>query len=44
VISARYRDAFEGGWQTPKVTTGLTYEIDRQNSVTSATPGEMASQ
>jgi hypothetical protein len=33
VISARYRDAFEGGWQTPKVTTGLTYAIDQQNSV-----------
>ena len=33
VVSARYRDAFEGGWQTPKVTTGLSYAIDRQNSV-----------
>lgn len=32
-ISARYRDAFEGGWQTPKVTTGLTYAIDHQNSI-----------
>jgi hypothetical protein len=33
MFSARYRDAFEGNWQTPKVTTGLTYAIDRQNSV-----------
>jgi hypothetical protein len=32
-ISARYRDAFGGGWQTPKVTTGLAYAIDRQNSI-----------
>ena len=32
-ISARWRDAFEGGWETPKVTTGLTYAIDRRNSV-----------
>jgi hypothetical protein len=32
-ISARWRDAFEGDWETPKVTTGLTYAIDRQNSV-----------
>src|SRR5579872_4344174 len=32
-ISARYRDAFEGGWQTPKLSTGLTYSIDDQNSV-----------
>jgi len=33
VISARFRDTFEGRWQTPKVATGLTYAIDRQNSV-----------
>jgi hypothetical protein len=33
VVSGRYRDAFEGGWQTPKVATGLSYHIDRQNSI-----------
>jgi hypothetical protein len=32
-VSARWRDAFEGDWETPKVTTGLTYAIDRQNSI-----------
>ena len=33
VIGARYRDAFIGGWQTPKVTTGITYTIDAHDSV-----------
>jgi hypothetical protein len=33
VVSARYRDAFEGGWQTPKVISGFTYAVDRQNAV-----------
>jgi len=32
-VSARWRDAFEGGWQTPKVSTGLTYLIDRRQSI-----------
>jgi hypothetical protein len=32
-FSARWRDAFEGGWQTPKIYTGLTYTIDRSSSV-----------
>jgi hypothetical protein len=32
-IAARWRDAFEGGWQTPKITTGLTYVIDSRDSV-----------
>jgi hypothetical protein len=32
-ISARWRDAFEGDWQTPKITTGLTYAIDQRNSI-----------
>jgi hypothetical protein len=31
-VTARWRDAFIGGWQTPKVTTGLTYVIDTHNS------------
>jgi hypothetical protein len=33
VFSSRWRDAFEGGWRTPKIYTGLTYAIDAQNSV-----------
>ena len=32
-INARYRDAFEGDWKTPKVTTGITYTIDKYNAV-----------
>jgi hypothetical protein len=32
-IAARYRDAFSGGWATPKVSTGLTYTIDAKDSV-----------
>jgi hypothetical protein len=32
-INARYRDAFEGDWITPKVTTGVTYTIDPNNAV-----------
>ena len=32
-VSARYRNAFQGGWVTPKVSTGVTYSIDSHNSV-----------
>jgi len=32
-VSARYRDAFQGGWVTPKVSTGVTYSIDSHNSI-----------
>jgi hypothetical protein len=32
-ISARYRNAFEGEWVTPKVATGVTYTIDPANAV-----------
>jgi len=33
VFDARYRDAFDFTWVTPKIATGLTYEINPQNSV-----------
>ena len=33
VINARYRDAFVGNWQTPKVATGVTYKIDDRQAV-----------
>jgi hypothetical protein len=29
----RHRDAFEGGWQTPKITTGLTDVVDQRNAI-----------
>lgn len=32
-VSARYRDAFEGGWKTPRLTTGATYTINPHNAV-----------
>ena len=31
-ISARYRNAFDYTWVTPKLTTGFTYAIDGHNS------------
>ncbi|HTJ56122.1 MAG TPA: hypothetical protein VL418_00975 [Devosiaceae bacterium] len=33
VINARYRNAFDLTWVTPKVQTGLTYNIDAFNAV-----------
>jgi hypothetical protein len=33
VINVRYRNAFDRTWITPKVTTGVTYAFDSQNSV-----------
>jgi hypothetical protein len=33
VFNARWRNAFQGGWATPKITTGLTHVINAQNSV-----------
>lgn len=33
VVSARYRDAFQGGWVTPKVQTGVTYAFDPRTAV-----------
>ena len=32
-VSARYRNAFEGGWETPKVSTGITYTIDPLDAI-----------
>ncbi len=32
-VNARWRDAFEGGWQTPKIASGLTYNVDLHSSV-----------
>jgi len=32
VINARYRNAFDETWITPKVATGLTYQIDPRQS------------
>ena len=31
-IAARYRDAFDYTWVTPKLSTGFTYTIDGHNS------------
>jgi len=33
IINARYRNAFDRTWLTPKVTTGVTYNIDATNAV-----------
>jgi hypothetical protein len=33
VFNVRYRNAFSYAWVTPKVSTGLTYNIDSTNSV-----------
>ena len=33
VINARYRDAFSGSWITPKVSTGVTYQIDPRQAI-----------
>jgi len=33
VINARYRNAFNEPWFTPKVQTGITYNIDANNAV-----------
>jgi hypothetical protein len=33
VINARYRNALEGGWVTPKVSTGFTFTIDSRNAL-----------
>ncbi|MDR3470646.1 MAG: hypothetical protein P4M09_02985 [Devosia sp.] len=33
VISARYRDSFSQTWITPKVSTGVTYNIDATDAV-----------
>ena len=32
-ISAGYLDASQGGWVTPKVSTGVTYSINSHNSI-----------
>ncbi len=33
IINARYRNAFDRTWNTPKVTTGVTYNIDSTDAV-----------
>ena len=33
VINARYRNAFNTTWITPKVSTGITYKIDSTNAI-----------
>lgn len=33
IINARYRNAFDRTWLTPKVTTGVTYNIDATDAV-----------
>ena len=33
VFNARYRNAFDFTWVTPKIATGLTYNINPQNAV-----------
>ncbi|AZO32421.1 hypothetical protein [Mesorhizobium sp. M1B.F.Ca.ET.045.04.1.1] len=33
VFNVRYRNAFEATWETPKVATGLSYNIDSFNTV-----------
>jgi hypothetical protein len=33
VFNARWRDGFSADWQTPKVTTGLTYSITQTDAV-----------
>jgi len=33
IINARYRNAFDRTWMTPKVTTGVTYNIDSTDAV-----------
>ena len=33
IINARYRNAFDRNWETPKVSTGVTYSIDATDSV-----------
>jgi len=33
VINARYRNAFAGSWFTPKLATGVTYQIDARQAV-----------
>jgi hypothetical protein len=33
VFNLRYRNAFNATWETPKVTTGITYNIDTYNAV-----------
>jgi hypothetical protein len=33
VINARYRNAFAGSWFTPKLATGVTYQIDPRQAV-----------
>ena len=32
VINARYRNAFDVAWETPKVQTGVTYQIDARQA------------
>lgn len=36
VINARYRDGFEHKWFTPKIATGVTYQIDPRQAVYTA--------
>ena len=33
VFNARYRNAFDYTWITPKIATGVTYKIDDNNAV-----------
>jgi len=33
VINARYRNAFAGSWFTPKLATGVTYQLDARQAV-----------
>ena len=33
VVQGRYRNAFQGGWETPKVQTGVTYSFDSRTAI-----------
>ena len=36
VFDARYRNAFDFTWVTPKIATGIAYEINSQNSISTS--------